>query len=352
MDRELEIAGAASLGGWLRWKQELHTLPPGAPCPNCATPLKGPYCYACGQLGEKFDRSLLPLIWEAFESFFHADGRLLHTLPRLVLKPAALTRDYIEGRRAAQVPPLRMFLVVMLIFFFVGGLGGSENFKFGTPEDFQGGVQIGQAIKDPDLARALQSRPDLAREIRQGRTRMDVSRQSAIGAWVVPRVKYAAAHPREFTLVFESWTHRIAIAMLPVAAAILSLLFAFNRRFYVFDHLIFTMHSLSFMGLLASVVTLVGIVPVVGDFGTLLYLAAPVHLFVHMRGVYGTGIFGTLWRMAVIFLLSAVAFGMMMAGVLLIGLTEMKGVSEPGPPASAHAAAAPATPKDLNFTVD
>ena len=335
MDRELEIAGAASLGGWLSWKKH-HTLPVGTPCPSCATPLAGPYCHECGQLGEQFNRSLGHLISEAVESFFHVDGRLFHTLPRLILKPAELTRDYIEGRRAWQIPPLRMFLVVMLIFFFVGGLKGEHNnIRVGTPEDFNSGVAIGQALKDPDAARALQIQPDAARKLEQARAKRGES--SAVGAWIKPRLEYAAAHPHEFTLIFEAWTHRIAIAMLPVAAAILSLLFLLRRpRFYVYDHLIFSMHSLSFMGLLGSLNGLVDLIPVVGDFSGVLFLAAPVHLFVHMRGVYGVGVVGALWRMLVLFLLSATALGALLAGVALLGLSEMR-MDAPGKPAGAVA---------------
>lgn len=334
MDRELEIAGAASLGGWLRWKKH-HTLPVGTPCPNCATPLNGPYCHECGQLGEQFNRSLLPLIWEAFESFFHADGRLLHTMPLLVWKPARLTRDYIEGRRAAQVPPLRMFLVVMLIFFFVGTLDGKSNvIHINTPESASADPAVSQQVKDT-LAKYKTNEKD-----------------SAAAQWFKPRLLYATTHPREYTMVFEEWTHRIAILMLPVAAAILSLVFILRRRFYVFDHLIFAMHSLSFMGLLASIATLFALLPVIGGLGLLLALVAPVHLFVHMRGVYGTGIFGTLWRMLALFLLSAIALGMMMLGVLVIGLTEMEGAPEAKAPAPVHGAPAPAKPNPTNIKVD
>lgn len=334
MDRELELAGAASLGGWLKWKKH-HTLPVGTPCPNCGTPLDGPYCHECGQLGEEFNRSLLPLIWEVFESFFHADGRLLHTMPRLVLKPGQLTKDYIEGRRAAQVPPLRMFLVVMLIFFFVGGLQGHKNLiQLDTPKD---------AVSDPHVPADVKAR------VREATGARETPAGTAIGQWFEKRVKYASTHQREFTYVFEEWTHRIAIAMLPVAAAILSLLFVLGRRFYVFDHLIFSMHSLSFMGLLGSAGTLIGLVPVVGGIGGLLFFAAPVHLFVHMRGVYGTGVFGTLWRMLVLFILSCTALGVMMLAVLVIGLNEMEVAPEAKAPASAHGApakpTAPAVPK-------
>lgn len=325
MDRELEIAGAASLGGWLKWKKH-HTLPVGTPCPNCAVPLQGPYCHECGQLGEQFNRSLLPLIEEVLESFFHADGRLLHTLPRLIFKPALLTTDFIQGRRAAQVPPLRMFLVVMLIFFFVGSLKGHNEFRVGGPE----------ALKDPEVAAMMNNRPEARKAIESSGITMKSTTSDGFGAWIKPRVEYAATHPHEFSLIFESWTHRIAIAMLPVAAAILSLLFIFSRRFYVYDHLIFAMHSLSFMGLLGSAQALVGIIPVLGGFAGILLLAAPVHLFVHMRGVYGAGIFGTVWREIVLVVLSLVAFGAMMLAVTVVGLSELR-VDSPGKSGSAVA---------------
>ena len=43
------------------------------------------------------------------------------------------------------------------------------------------------------------------------------------------------------------------ILMLPIAALMLSVLFVFKKGVYVFDHLIFSMHSLAFQGLLLSV---------------------------------------------------------------------------------------------------
>jgi hypothetical protein len=46
--------------------------------------------------------------------------------------------------------------------------------------------------------------------------------------------------------------------------------------------------------------------------GEVLLLAAPVHLFAHLRGVYRTSIIGTLLRMAWLF------FGALMGGVLII----------------------------------
>ena len=95
-------------------RQPRHTLPIGAPCPNCATSLAGPWCHGCGQSSEDFHRSLARLAAEAFGGLIEFDSRLWQTLPGLLFNPAKLTRDYLEGHRAPQVPPLRMFLIVVV----------------------------------------------------------------------------------------------------------------------------------------------------------------------------------------------------------------------------------------------
>ncbi|MEI9964089.1 MAG: DUF3667 domain-containing protein [Caulobacteraceae bacterium] len=118
MERELEIAGAASLGGLLRRKAKAGPAP-GSACANCGAILQGPYCHACGQPAGDHHRSIWVLAWEGVESLTHLDGRLAQTLPPLFLDPGRLARDFLEGRRQRHVPPFRLFLVSLLIFMLV-----------------------------------------------------------------------------------------------------------------------------------------------------------------------------------------------------------------------------------------
>ncbi len=128
MTNELEIAAQGSLGAFARKTAGKHAAPVGTPCANCATPLQGPWCYACGQSGEDFHRSIVRLCGEVVEGLLHFDGRLWQTLPDLMLRPGRLTRNYLEGHRAPQIPPLRLFLVVLLGVFLIGGIvGGASN---------------------------------------------------------------------------------------------------------------------------------------------------------------------------------------------------------------------------------
>ncbi len=52
-------------------------------------------------------------------------------------------------------------------------------------------------------------------------------------------------------------------------------------------------------------------------------LAAPVHLFVHLRGVYGVSVSGTLVRKLLLFIFSAAAIVLLLLGVAGLGLSGM-----------------------------
>jgi hypothetical protein len=133
-------------------------------------------------------------------------------------------------------------------------------------------------------------------------------------------VKRALQNPEAMLAAMEQWGHRFAILMLPIAALMLSVLFAFRKGVYVFDHLIFSMHSLSFVGFLVTACFLIGIWA--GWAWQLLWLA-PVHLFVHMRGTYRTGVFGTLIRMFLLFIGTTISVAILFAGLVIVGLTAV-----------------------------
>jgi hypothetical protein len=335
--RDFDLLGGASLGGWLRWrKKHEHLAPVGSPCANCQTPLQGPYCYNCGQLAETFERSVWRLFVELFESFFHFDGRLFQTLPKLALRPGKLTRDYLDGKRAFQIPPLRMFLIVILVLFFAGGLNmhatGKQavNFNTVTPAAKQkADVARAKALQDLKSTgvnvKSLQAIPgsgdnNINIGIDDGKT------PASVNKWIRDHLKLIAQNRHEFTMLLEERAHWVAIGLLPIAALILGVLFVFQRRFYLFDHLIFTMHSLSFQGLLFSTVFLLEAfnVGALTSVASMLPFLSPVHLFVHMRGTYKTSIFGTLLRMALLWLFSLVGFTLLFTALIWTSVTALE----------------------------
>jgi len=289
--------GARSLLAWRRHQG----VPLGTPCYNCETPLLGPWCHSCGQSATDFHRHAHHLIAEAFESFSHADGRFWRTVPRLLLHPSRLTRDYLAGKRAAQIPPLRLFLVTLLILFLAGGWVGRDT-KL---------LQL-NGMSPAQKAELSKIKVDLG---------LGPAWNQAAGDWLQVHLGRAIENPQALSDGMRERAHDFAFLLLPISAFILAGIFMFRRGFVLFDHLIFSMHSLSFQGLLISTAML-GSMLVSGS--AWLLWAAPVHLFVHMRGTYGTGVFGTLVRMLVLFLASVIGFAMLLAALVLIGLQELR----------------------------
>ncbi|MCB1643881.1 MAG: DUF3667 domain-containing protein [Pseudomonadales bacterium] len=95
---------------------EIQSRP--AYCSNCHTPLAGPYCYQCGQSCHNPPPLLVPLIAESLEAVFSVNSRTAKTLYALFFKPGFLTQAYFAGRRAAYLPPLRLYIISSLLFFF------------------------------------------------------------------------------------------------------------------------------------------------------------------------------------------------------------------------------------------
>ena len=96
-------------------------------CMNCQTELYGRFCADCGQPRQTRIRSFGSLIMDFIESTFNYDSRLFRTIPLLLLKPGKLTNEYLQGHRMRYVPPLRMYLVISLIFFLIMSWGESSS---------------------------------------------------------------------------------------------------------------------------------------------------------------------------------------------------------------------------------
>ncbi len=140
--------------------------------------------------------------------------------------------------------------------------------------------------------------------------------------WLQGHIERAAADPRAFLDVVKDWSERFAFLMLPVGTLLLTLIFIADRRCTACDHVIFTLHSLSFATLVMMVFILAP--AVIGDLALFL-LPPPSHLFAHMRGVYRTGTTGTLLRMAALAFRSLIGILLLVLGILLIGLAFVSG---------------------------
>jgi hypothetical protein len=105
-----------------------QTAQPGtaARCLNCGAPLTGRYCANCGQTADVHVPSTRELFHEAIEGITHSDSRLWNSLKLLWFKPGKLTQEFVAGRRAAYLPPFRLYLVLSIIFFLAASFYHSD----------------------------------------------------------------------------------------------------------------------------------------------------------------------------------------------------------------------------------
>lgn len=62
------------------------------------------------------------LLGESFDALTDFDGRIWRSLGAALLRPGRIARDWIEGRRARWISPVRLFLLANLLYFLAPGL--------------------------------------------------------------------------------------------------------------------------------------------------------------------------------------------------------------------------------------
>jgi len=84
---------------------------------NCGAALSGPYCARCGQKRPHIDLTLREFLHDAANQLTNWEGKVPNSLKALFLQPGRLTLDFLAGRRARWLPPLRLYLICSVAFF-------------------------------------------------------------------------------------------------------------------------------------------------------------------------------------------------------------------------------------------
>ncbi|MEL7448142.1 MAG: DUF4286 family protein [Pseudomonadota bacterium] len=331
-------------------KQAPAALQDAPRCRNCGAALMGQYCATCGQRDKHRMISLLELFRDFIGDLFELDSRIWRSLVPLLFRPGLLTLEYLSGRRVRYTPPLRMYLVLSLVFFVVVTTGQDINFEDGdnddmTPEERQEaaaeavealqGLNMPQQVIDDIEAEILEAGeddnpddedapteedgPDAATDddTQQDGIRLSTSDGEFMSEdckvlgfseemeWlntpaVVDRLEGACERLKTdvgreaFAKDLLSNVPTMMFVFLPIIALVMKFLYIGSRRYYV-EHLLFFVHFHSFYYLFAAITVAVARLPEELFFGqgaiTSLLIAAlilysPYYLFRSMRVVY------------------------------------------------------------------
>ncbi|HEY1491984.1 MAG TPA: DUF3667 domain-containing protein [Steroidobacteraceae bacterium] len=288
-------------------------------CENCGNQVMQRYCGACGQRAEPPLHSLVHFSKVAAEDLTHADSRLWRTLGALLFRPGFLTVEFLGGRRARYLPPVRLYLVLSVAFFLFAAatqpklavLQFSDDGKTVHPLVLSGGDATGAAETPAQRAQRLCA---------------DANYDGPWSARLQPAFRTACRKAveddgRELQVAFLHNVPRAMFVFLPLLAGVMMLLYWKPRHYYV-EHLLLLVHNHACVFLttmLAFALTKL-VHPLAGliQFAVFVYLAW--YIFRSMRVAYRQGR-----------LLSGAKFAVLAAsylffGVLMLALTSVYSV--------------------------
>ena len=232
-------------------------------CLNCGHTLGEIYnfCPHCGQENNDHNVSFGTFVGDFFSNYFSFDSRIGRSIRPLFLKPGFLTNCFNEGKRMQYVHPLRLYLVVSLIFFFFLSLStkmelasddSTVNFRFNPTTDTAEVDQVEQIMMNDTL-----SDEQVVDSLRK------IGEKDMPDNWLERRLfsggrKVGNEGPGWF---LSSFIQNMPIALLlamPVLALILKLTY-YRRKLYYVNHLVHTLHLHSVALLLFSILIVISL---------------------------------------------------------------------------------------------
>lgn len=111
-------------------------------CLNCheQLPATATFCPNCGQKATTGLISLKAFIQNFLDNVFNLDSRIVQTLKWLCI-PAKLTKEYFKGKHKTYYHPIRLYLVMSIIFFailnFVADVSDTVNINLGDDSNLE-----------------------------------------------------------------------------------------------------------------------------------------------------------------------------------------------------------------------
>jgi hypothetical protein len=242
-------------------------------CLNCGEPVSQRYCSACGQAALDPNPTLGEFIHEAAGEFLHWDGKLAATFRLLLTRPGALTREYLTGRRASYLSPLRIYLTCSVIFFALKALVPDPPLVVRA-----GATQFGVVtIQEDTVGETLEAIDKMT----QSRSPTDRMTGRVLGN--------ALRHGDQTAASLRQSIPDVMFVLVPIFAGLVALVFR-NRRMRYPQHLAFALHTHAFL-FLAFVLTLVPRVTRIAAVDALAvaasFIAIAIYMVLAVRRVYG-----------------------------------------------------------------
>ncbi|NML58664.1 DUF3667 domain-containing protein [Chryseobacterium sp. RJ-7-14] len=96
-------------------------------CLNCGHTVEERFCPHCGQENIQPKQPFYYLFTHFIEDFTHYDGQFWKTIKYLLFRPGKLTKEYLAGKRQFYVAPVKLYIFISFITFFLPSLFSSSE---------------------------------------------------------------------------------------------------------------------------------------------------------------------------------------------------------------------------------
>ena len=239
-----------------------HKLREDNICQNCHYTVDRAYCSNCGQKNTETRQSFLYLITHFAEDFTHYDGAFWKTMKHLLFRPARLTKEYLSGKRQTYVPPVKLYIFISFVTFFVLAIG-SRDIADETPEPIS---EADKVVSINFASRDFKSYDELKVFLESNKDTLN-----SLEYWIGKTMVIANDKNLSGKQVFEAYLRtlpKVLFIYMPIFAFWLWL-FHGKKKWYFFDHGIFTLHYFAF--LLLSITLIDGIITLSSLFSDTIY---------------------------------------------------------------------------------
>lgn len=280
-------------------------------CANCGYSFDGidNYCPNCGQENHSHRAPFKHIFIELIESLTHFDTKFFATVKALFLKPGLLTKDYIEDKRARYVPPVRLYVFVSFIFFFLLSVLSKSDRTSPTSEDpdsrsFPIKI-IGQKGIQDTIVAALQKEKSVTDSMIDSLIDLRYPDEGWISTLILRqsiRSEFRLITRDDVNHAFIKSIGIVVFMLMPVFALLLFILQVRHKRLYI-EHLIFSVHTHSFIFVILIFALLLYKVTDEDEWSIYLSLSIPIYSTFALRRVYQNSWAKTIFKSLVLTLL-------------------------------------------------
>lgn len=117
-----------------------HSIRENKTCSNCGKFVAQNFCPHCGQENTEVRHSFIYLVKHFVSDLLHYDNSFWSTIKRLLFSPATLSQVYIAGKRKLYVDPIKLYIFISFMAFFIPGILPDKSDDKSSHMDLELGV--------------------------------------------------------------------------------------------------------------------------------------------------------------------------------------------------------------------